>query len=231
VLALDRLVSVQDYADFTRTFAGIGKASAIKLSDGAREVVHVTIAGANDIPIDPVDDLYKNLVRALRELGDPHLPIEVELREMLSLIISANVRVLPDYAWEFVEPKIRAALLDVFSFERRDLAQDVTISEVISVIQRVRGVAYVDLDLLAAVSESAVEAELIRTTINAGKKTTDGDLPSFYQSLVSVKHRVVVEPARANFKAKKFSERIAPAQIAVLSPALPDTLVLTEVKA
>jgi predicted phage baseplate assembly protein len=231
VLALDRLVSVQDYADFTRTFAGIGKASAVKLSDGAREVVHVTIAGANDIPIDPVDDLYKNLVLALRQLGDPHLPIEVELREMLSLVISANVRVLPDYAWEFVEPKIRAALLDVFSFERRDLAQDVTISEVISVIQRVRGVAYVDLDLLAAVSESAVEAELIRTTINAGKKPTDGDLPSFYQSLVSVKHRVIVEPARADFKAKKFSQRIAPAQIAVLSTALPDTLVLTEVKA
>ena len=234
VLALDRLVSVQDYADFTRTFAGIGKASAVKLSDGAREVVHVTIAGANDIPIDPVDDLYKNLVRALRELGDPHLPIEVELREMLSLVISANVRVLPDYAWEFVEPKIRAALLDTFSFEQRELAQDVTISEVISVIQRVRGVAFVDLDLLAAVSESAVEAELIRTTINAGNTPTDEekprDLPSFYQSLVSVKHRVIVEPARADFKAKKFSERIAPAQIAVLSPALPDTLVLTEVK-
>jgi hypothetical protein len=231
VLALDRLVSVQDYADFTRTFAGIGKANAIKLSDGAREVVHVTIAGANDIPIDPVDDLYKNLVRALRELGDPHLPIEVELREMLSLIISANVRVLPDYAWEFVEPKIRAALLDVFSFERRDLAQDVTKSEVISVIQRVRGAAYADLDLLGTVSENDVEAELIRTTINAGKKPTDGDLPSFYQSLVSVKHRVIVEPARANLQATKFSERIAPAQIAVLSPVLPETLLLTEVKA
>jgi DNA integrity scanning protein DisA with diadenylate cyclase activity len=138
---------------------------------------------------------------------------------------------LPDYAWEFVEPKVRAALLDAFSFERRELAQDVTKSEVISVIQRVRGVAFVDLDLLAAVSESAVEAELIRTTINAGKKPTDGDLPSFSQSLVSVKHRVIVEPARANLQAMKFSERIAPAQIAVLLPALPETLLLTEVKA
>src|SRR5205823_12256314 len=67
VLALDRLVSVQDYADFTRTFAGIGKASAAKLSDGAREVVHVTIAGANDIPIDPTSDLYQNLVRRSEE--------------------------------------------------------------------------------------------------------------------------------------------------------------------
>jgi hypothetical protein len=235
VLALDRLVSVQDYADFTRTFAGIGKASAIKLSDGAREVVHVTIAGANDIPIDPISDLYKNLVQALRALGDPHLPIEVELREMLSLIISANVRVLPDYVWELVEPKIRAALLDAFSFERRELAQDVTRSEVIFVIQRVRGVAFVDLDLLAAVSERDAEEELIKSTINAGKDQMDDNKPrkgkNFSESLASVKHRVVVEPARLNLKALKLSERIAPAQIAVLSPALPETLVLTEAKA
>jgi hypothetical protein len=231
VLALDRLVSVQDYADFTRTFAGIGKASAVKLSDGMREVIHVTIAGANDIPIDPISDLYKNLVRALRSLGDPHLPIEVELREMLSLIINANVGVLPDYAWEFVEPKIRAALLDAFSFEQRELAQDVTKSEVISVIQRVRGVAFVDLDLLAAVSESAVEAELIKNTINAGVDPKSAVSTSFYESLVNVKHRVVVEPAHVNLKAKKFSERIASAQIAVLSTALPETLLLTEVKA
>ena len=73
---------------------------------------------------------------------------------MLSLIINANVGVLPDYAWEFVEPKIRAALLDTFSFDRRELAQDVTKSEVISVIQRVRGVAFVDLDLLAAIRKA-----------------------------------------------------------------------------
>ena len=38
-LALDRLVSVQDYADFALTFAGIGKAAARRLSDGRRELV------------------------------------------------------------------------------------------------------------------------------------------------------------------------------------------------
>ena len=173
ILSLDRLVSLQDYADFTRTFAGISKASAITLSDGAREIVYVTIAGADDIPIDRNPDLYQNLLRALRSLGDPHLPVQVELREMLSLVMSANVRVLPDYAWEFVEPKIRAALLDAFSFEQRELARDVTKSEVISVMQGVDGVAYVDLDLLAAISESDVEAELQRTTLDAGKGSTE----------------------------------------------------------
>jgi hypothetical protein len=226
ILTLDRLVSVQDYADFTRTFAGIGKASATKLSDGAHEVVYVTIAGANDIPIDKNSDLYRNLTQALHSLGDPHLPIAVELREMLSLVISAKVRVLPDYAWEFVEPKVRAALLDVFSFARRDLAQDVTRSEVISVIQRVRGVAYVDLDLLVAISESEVEAEITRTTLNAGK---GDDSKSFYEKLgAGVEHRITVRSATSDPKAE-FSKRLSPSQIAVLSPVLPETLVLTEV--
>jgi hypothetical protein len=231
VLALDRLVSVQDYAHFAQTFAGIGKASAVKLSDGAREVVHVTIAGANDIPISQDSDLYRNLVSALRTLGDPYLPIAVELREMLSLVISASVGVLPDYAWEFVEPRVRAALLDAFSFERRELAQDVTKSEVIAAIQRVRGVAFVDLDLLAAISESDIEAELTRTTLNAGQQAANGTAPvGFSESLVDAKCRVVVRPARSNPQAPKFSDRIIPAQIAVLAPELPETLVLMEAK-
>jgi predicted phage baseplate assembly protein len=258
VLALDRLVSVRDYADFTRTFAGIGKASAAKLSDGLREVVHVTIAGANDIPIDEHSDLYRNLVRALRDLGDPHLPIEVELREMLSLVVCAKVRVLPDYAWEFVEPKIRAALLDAFSFERRELAQDVTRSEVIWAIQRVAGVAYVDLDHLYPISEKTAEAELFRTTIDAGKGGAQREGRTFEERLAPARagqeakadvetvtlrrffklpvkarpcagHRIVVEPARIDAKAEKLANRILPAQIAVLSPALSETLVITEI--
>jgi predicted phage baseplate assembly protein len=36
VMALDRLVSTQDYADFARTFAGVGKAAAARLSDSIR---------------------------------------------------------------------------------------------------------------------------------------------------------------------------------------------------
>ena len=92
VMSLDRLVSVQDYADFARTFAGIGKAAARKLSDTKRQLVHVTIAGADDIPIDATSDLYQNLLSALRKFGDPDLPVQVELRELIVLVLSAKVR-------------------------------------------------------------------------------------------------------------------------------------------
>lgn len=226
ILALDRLVSVQDYADFARTFAGIGKASATRLSDGTREIICLTIAGADDIPIDQNSDLYKNLVQALRDLGDPHLIIELKVRELRALLINAQVAVLPDYAWEFVEPKIRAALLDTFSFERRELGQDVTTSEVISAIQRVPGVAFVDLDVLTAISEAEVQDELLKSL--AGAQPAKNGPSTFVSSLAKTKPRLCVEPARTDFAAANFKDRIRAAQLAVLSAALPETLLLTE---
>ena len=153
VTALDRLVSVQDYADFARTFAGIGKASAVGLTDGRRMLVHVTIAGAEDIPIDTTSDLFLNLSQALRKFGDPYQPVKVSVRELMLLVISANVRILPDYQWESVEPRIRTALLEAFGFEGRELGQDVMLSEVISVVQGTPGVAYVDVDIFDAYPE------------------------------------------------------------------------------
>jgi hypothetical protein len=86
-MALDRLVSVQDYADFARTFAGIGKASAKRISNSQRQILHVTIAGAGDIPIDENSDLFRNLYDALHHFGDPHQSVQVTLRELLLLLL------------------------------------------------------------------------------------------------------------------------------------------------
>jgi hypothetical protein len=206
VIALDRLVSTDDYAAFARTFAGIGKASAVRLSDGHRQLVHLTIAGADDIPIDTTSDLYHNLHRALRDYGDPYLPIDIAVRELLALIISAKVRVLPDYQWESVAHDIRAALLDAFSFERRELGQSVFLSEVISVIQQVTGVAYVDVDVL----ESLSETEIV-DTVNLKAK------------LDQLQRADYIHAELARVAADK---RILPAQLAYLTPAVPATLTL-----
>ena len=163
VMALDRLVSVQDYEDLARSFAGIGKASAALLTDGRREVVHVSIAGTDDIPLDEDSDLFQNLLLALRRAGDPHQPLVLDLCERLILLIRAKVRLLPDYEWQSVEPKIRAALLQAFGFANRDPGQEVFRSEIISVIQAVPGVAYVDLDLVDDISEREA-LDLVKTT-------------------------------------------------------------------
>jgi hypothetical protein len=210
--ALDRLVSVQDYADFAEAFAGIGKAAAAELSDGRRSAVHVTIAGADDIAIAVTSDLFENLLRALQDLGDPHQPLELAVRELLVLVVQARVRVLPDFSFELIEPKLRRAMLEAFGFERRALAQDVLQAEVLSVLQGVPGVAYVDLDVLAAVGEEDLAS--------AG-------LPA----KLGLAQRIRVRGARLRGSARvKGQAAVAPAQLAILSPEVPDTLILSELR-
>jgi uncharacterized phage protein gp47/JayE len=177
VMALDRLVSVRDYEDFARTYAGIGKASAARLVEGGRELVYLTIAGSDDIPIDDTSELYRNLRLALRGAGDPHQPFRVGIREKLLLAISANVRLHPDYIWEAVEPQIRTALLDTFSFERRELGQDVYLSEAIATIQRVPGVLYADVDLFDVVTLGQLPGRQEHITVNlAGPVESQGPI-------------------------------------------------------
>jgi hypothetical protein len=233
VMALDRLVSMQDYADFARTFAGIGKASATRLSDGQRQLVHLTIAGADDIPIADSSDLYRNLRHALHlASGDPYLPLQLAVRELLLLVIVAGVHIHPDYLWEKVAPQIRQALLDTFSFERRDLGQDVTLSEVISTMQRVPGVIYVDVDLLQTIGESDI-ADSDRLADKLEELAT-GDPDTVPPA------RIRVALARHDDRGRRTKDgvgprssvlgpSILPAQLAYLSPDVPDTLLLREI--
>jgi hypothetical protein len=143
VTALDRLVSVQDYADFACNFAGVGKAASIRLPGPGGDFVHVTIAGVDDAPIDTTSDLYVNLTEALHDFGDPHLPIRIDLRVALSLVIQASVALLPDYLWSDVQPRIQAALYACFGFQARSFGQPVFGSDIIAAIQSIRGVAHV----------------------------------------------------------------------------------------
>jgi hypothetical protein len=216
VLALDRLVSTQDYADFARTFAGIGKASAARLTDGTRTLVHVTIAGVGDIPIDVTSDLYRNLTVALHQFGDPFLPVAVGVRELLALVVSAQVKVLPGYDWELVEPAIRIRLLDAFGFGRRELGQDVLPSEVITAIQGVAGVDYVDLDALRSVDEATVVSAL---SPQPPGQRPPGQAPPPSAGPVEVSLARVVAGA------------VRPAQLAYLQSLIQDSLILNEVPA
>jgi hypothetical protein len=213
VMALDHLVSTQDYADFARTFAGVGKAAAARLSDGHRQVVHVTIAGVDDIPIDKTSDLYQNLRQALHKFGDAHLAIQLDVRALKALVISAEVAIQPDYLWEKVEPKIRAALLERFGFDNRELAQTVFLSEVISAIQKVEGVAFADVNILDFANEDKVISLL--ESKQPPKAVDDNSLPNPY---------IRAQAARLE------AGVIKPAELVFLTPNVADTLILNQIK-
>lgn len=214
VMALDRLVSVKDYGDFARTYAGIGKASAARMSDGRKTVVHVTIAGAGDIPIDVNSDLYNNLLQSLHDYGDPYQPVLIGMRSARLLVISMNVAILADYQWDDVAPQIRTALLAWFSFDARGLGQSAFLSEAVRVVQDIEGVSYCDPQIFDSVGEDATAQVL------AGLAST-----------LRVHAAIASAPARTDPTATDPSARTVPAELVFLTPDIPDTLILTQIGA
>lgn len=220
--SLDRLVSLRDYAEFARAFAGIGKASAVRLSDGQRELVHVTVAGLDDVPILPSSDLFVNLQSAFTRLGDARQPVQLDVRELVLLVLAARIRVAENYSWELVEPHVRATLLKEFGFDARDLGQPLASSEVLGVIARVPGVAFVDLDTLGGIpGRRAITpleiAKLVTARVSGSEPDQQcGWLPPFC-------------PVNARLAGPDENGVLAPAQLVLLRADVPETLVLTSI--
>lgn len=212
VRALDRLVSVEDYTDFTRLFAGIGKAQATQISDGSQQVVHVTIAGAEDAAIERNSDLYRNLGQALTDHGDPSLTVRIARRQAMFLFLNMGVKVHPDYLWEKVEPQLRTSLLSALGFEARALGEPALLGTAIAAAQAIEGVDYVDVDLFDQIAE------------------TDAETPETLADRLTAFVRSPVARSRLDtLLARTASGGIQPAQISYLNPDLPDTLILTEI--
>jgi predicted phage baseplate assembly protein len=220
VMSLDRLVSVDDYANFTRTYAGIGKADAQRISDGHRQLVEITIAGAEDVPIDTTSQLYQNLLLALRNYGDPSLPVHVDVRELLILVLSANVSILSTYKWEIVSAAIRAIILDQFGFDQRNLGQPALLCEIVAAIQAVNGVVYVDVVGFGGIPEMKAAADGTRVLL------TLDELGEAAQQVASA--REIPRAVAANLAGFE-KGGIRPAQLAIFTPDVPDTLILNQV--
>jgi hypothetical protein len=229
VKALDRLISTRDYADFSRTFAGIGKSVAARLTNGRRELVHVTIAGAEDIPIDETSDLFRNLRKALREFGDPNQPVSVQVRELKFIVLSMNIRILLEYEWEPVVKSVRSKLLDVFSFERRELGQGVVLSEVIAAIQSVRGVAYVDVDAFGSIPEKKTDLDDENRPIR--RLLTPQEIADEVKTFLDATDENRRPGVKIRVNLAGFEDgAMHSAQLAYLTPDVSETLVLNQIK-
>lgn len=226
VMALDRLVSVQDYSDFTRTFAGIAKASGRRLSDGRRQLIHLTVAGVDDVPIDPESDLRRNLLAALRNLGDLSVAVQIEVRELIILVLSANIRLQPDYLWDPVATAVREELVEKFGFRKRSLGQPARLCEIIGCIQSIEGVDYVDVDAFGGIPEKIKDA--------SGKRRLQT-----FEELAETVQKIVSPAAKAAGGLSQFvpasladvdGKAVKPAQLAIFTPAIQDTIVLNQIK-
>jgi predicted phage baseplate assembly protein len=151
VLTLDRVVSLRDYEDFARAYAGIAKALAAWVWTGETREVFLTVAGYEGRPVG--EGPLENLVAALRSAGDRHLPLRVEEYEPAYFGITARIEADPDHVPERVKAQLEAALREQFGFEARSFGQGVALSEVVAAMQTVTGVVMADVDELYRISE------------------------------------------------------------------------------
>jgi hypothetical protein len=143
---LDRVVSLQDYEDFARAYAGIDKALATWAWFGQKRMICVTVAGSNGQLVNT--ELNNMLTDALINAGDTNAPVAVCSYKPVFFRLEAKLQIDPAYIAQTVISGVDACLRDKFSFKQRQLGQLVSQSEVIAAMQNVDGVIAVDLDNL-----------------------------------------------------------------------------------
>jgi predicted phage baseplate assembly protein len=148
VRTLDRIVSLADYQDFARGFAGIGKAQALAVWSGRRRVVHVTVASATGEALDPASDTYRNLIAGITAAGDASQPVAVDSFAPRFFKLDAVVHHRREHDRGAVLAGVHAAIEGAFGFSRRGFAQPVTEAEIIGIVHGVPGVLAVKITAL-----------------------------------------------------------------------------------
>ncbi len=148
VLTLDRAVSLQDYEDFARAYAGIRKSLATWTWDGRARGVFLTVAGPDGAAVEPGGSTHDGLLDALRLAGDPQVPIQIATYRPAFFKLKVKIKVDPDHLAEKVLAAIEEAMRAAFSFYARAFGQPIMLSEVYAVIQAVAGVIAADIDKL-----------------------------------------------------------------------------------
>jgi hypothetical protein len=146
VLTLDRVVSLLDYENFARAFAGVKKALATWSWVGEQRAVFLTVAGTNGAAIAEDSDIYINLFDALRAKGDPFVPLRLKTYRNMPFAVVIKVKADPATVAADVRNAVKDALIEAFSFARRSFGQPVHASEIIAVAQDVAGVVACDVD-------------------------------------------------------------------------------------
>jgi predicted phage baseplate assembly protein len=145
VLTLDRAVSVRDYRDYARAFAGIAKAHALWIPSGPARGVFITVAGENGAAIEDTGDTYRFLLDSLHRYGDPLMPVRIESFNDKRFRVHLTVKVAADADDSLVLPAVETALRAAFGFAARDFGQGVSVDEVAAVAQAVTGVEAVQV--------------------------------------------------------------------------------------
>jgi len=140
VRTLDRIVTLDDYADFVRASAGIAKARVDTGWRGSQRVVILTVAGPEGAPVVDGSLQFDALLTAVYAAAQADYPVALKSYRPRSFAVAAALVTDPAYVTNNVYAAVQAALWSAFSFDTREFGQPVFHSEVIAVIQGVPGV-------------------------------------------------------------------------------------------
>ncbi|MGR7026157.1 putative baseplate assembly protein [Geodermatophilus sp. URMC 62] len=146
VRTFGRAISLRDFEDSALTGGEIAKARSAWVWAGRCRVVHVTVAGHGGATFSP--DGLARLAATLDAERDPNHPLLMGNYTPVAVVVAGSVRVDPRYVGEAVRDAARTALLEALSFERREFAAPLHLSDVYSILQDIEGVQAVDIDRL-----------------------------------------------------------------------------------
>ncbi|MFW6057977.1 MAG: hypothetical protein ACOC9W_03885 [Persicimonas sp.] len=150
---LERVVSLQDYADFARNYGGVGKARAELISRGGRTAVHLTVGGTSAEGATVGDERQADLAASLADVSSTRYRVEVRSLDVARFGVQAAVSVDDRYIAEDVLAAVEARLEDVYGYRARGFSEPVSAASVISTIQAVDGVVAVFLKALYSLAE------------------------------------------------------------------------------
>jgi predicted phage baseplate assembly protein len=149
VLTLDRVVSVRDFEDFGRAFAGVGKAQATLIWSGERQMVHLTVVGADGSALALAGTVMTNLSDAIDAARHPERAVLISGHVERQFGMTLRVAVRPEFASATVLTDLRARILGRYGLVGQGLAIGIEASAVIAHAQGTAGVLAVvlsDLD-------------------------------------------------------------------------------------
>ncbi len=148
VRTFKRIVSLTDFADAAREYAGIAKARADWHWNDLEQVARLTVAGDDGAIIAPGSETYANLVADLNSRRDPNRALMVVSHKPIPITLVVNLQVDAAYIAQDVQNDVRSALLNYFAFDNLDLGQAIHLSDLYGVIHTPAGVIAADIDQL-----------------------------------------------------------------------------------
>ncbi|MBY5530185.1 baseplate J/gp47 family protein [Rhizobium leguminosarum] len=172
-VALDRLVTKADFLHMARVYPGVAKAKVRYTPVRGHAAVIVSIV--RDGLASPESDIAtcSAVQKAMTSHQDGAASIFVVPGILCPIAIGAVIKLRPGASWDDTSNAVRAALIDVFGFERRELAQSAHASEALAAVQSVRAVEFATLTKFQRYTPGPGAAEALQSRIDVSKPPCD----------------------------------------------------------